>query len=639
MAAVCENFDYFIDGQGYPLNTFVGLVADRDVNAHRLNVQVAQTLAQPNQPNNPVTSFRIIQAPVEPFEGRQALLKEIHEKLQKRSRERHYAKRMVALVGMGGMGKTETARKIALDYRRHYKNVAWIDAETEASARECFFKIAETLKIPLPIHNVEGRQLASLVYRHISNHVNEPILLIFDNVIQLKTDGSAFEIFNYLPWGTLENIPLVLITSQTTAWKTHYYQCEVIDVSELNAKESLRFLQSRFKLSIDDIRRDKTLGDLLDSLINKLDGYPLALELAAANIHYVPGQEPLTVLKQSLKEYIQSMDDNRILEQRVDIQQAADYPHTLLNVWNIAMKNLERRKARREAKQLLDIIAFLPQHELKEDRAKLVYYSRNERFGVLFPSENDASFEEALHELQAVGLVRVKKGQCSGVIHVHSLIQRLASLEKGASARIQKILLMNFVSRGFWNRSLTEEHLWTQQGIPGWALENEWRTLLWLHSLLSLRLDSRVSVKRTDLGWKEQLGRLPNGADFKRIAEFIFKECPPTGLCHKNFSQSQVWPIVTRVIKLRESVTVGSSTDFGVFLDFWLFLLAMRCVYIQDPYGTSERLEEPPNGLPRVTTESLTAWSSRIDFSRVLSIFPDAPVADVMEQLIVVSTS
>ena len=71
--------------------------------------------------------FRIIALPVHAFEGRQELLTEVNESTGlPASKALHEADRRF-LVGIGGMGKTETARKLVEKYDSFCENVVWID--------------------------------------------------------------------------------------------------------------------------------------------------------------------------------------------------------------------------------------------------------------------------------------------------------------------------------------------------------------------------------------------------------------------------------------------------------------------------------------------------------------------------------
>ena len=93
------------------------------------------------------------------------------------------------MVGLGGMRKTEAAKQLAHQYRKFYKNVAWIDAETQTSAETSFSQLLQDLGLTNSFES-ETNRLAKLVYRHMSQQFEEPTMLIFDNANQIKTRGK-----------------------------------------------------------------------------------------------------------------------------------------------------------------------------------------------------------------------------------------------------------------------------------------------------------------------------------------------------------------------------------------------------------------------------------------------------------------
>ena len=167
---------------------------------------------------------------------------------------------------------------------------------------------------------------------------------------------------------------MILLTSQTKEWGRH---CAVLYVTEMSRAESFNFFQLRFKLSDEEIQDDNELRNVLESLIERLNGYPLALGLAAANIDFIPGQSSTELLKRKLKRYIQCVDNKKFLEQRVDTQLATEYNRTMYAVWDIAMENLERQEFAQEAKHLLSILAHCRQEDLERHIVEPLYEQKS----------------------------------------------------------------------------------------------------------------------------------------------------------------------------------------------------------------------------------------------------------------------
>ena len=484
------------------------------------------------------------------------------------------------------MGKSEIARKLVQEHENQYENVAWINADTEISTKESFHKIACALKIRHHHReDAEGRQLAELVYHHLDENIKKRALFIFDNAAALRTEESAFGILEYLPSQMSNCSPLILVTSQTAQWTKH--GCSVIQVTRLSKEESSDFLRSRFSLSSEEIGGYSELQDLFDKFVKILYGYPFALALAAATIVDKKGtlKEPELgpyFLKILLQRYIRRMEEAEIHEQ-LDINSRLDptYAHTLMKVWDIAVSDLETRRHGKDAKYLLRILAYCSQDIVKGEELRRIYAVTWEKFGVKIPDLNSklkkhASFEQALHPLYSLGLIRLHnetalpavKGRQAADVRVHRLVRTLAKCDDESSFGIQKVLLFCLTVH---HVELREEHLWGK-GVPRWAVENEWKALLWLYGLRCLRKQGCERVVKTQ-GWKKVLEmRLPNGGDIAQVAEFIVNNQFPQRASLDCLHTSAIWRLIGNVVKVKSSL-VRDSADTRVFLELMVLVV------------------------------------------------------------------
>ena len=198
----------------------VGVTAEL-INAKNLTSNVYQNSIHVTQSQDgSVKNLWTAPGPTHTFVGRERLLDSVHKKLQSLEKQEHYMSRMVALVGPAGMDKTETARAFAQKYKAEYENVAWVDAGTEKRAKDSFLRMAKILKISYLDDDI-GKDLAALVYAHVSEHFKKPPLFIFDNACGLKSEENKLGIHDSLPTRVNKSVPLILLTSESAEWRKH----------------------------------------------------------------------------------------------------------------------------------------------------------------------------------------------------------------------------------------------------------------------------------------------------------------------------------------------------------------------------------------------------------------------------------
>ena len=74
---------------------------------------------------NDAKAINTVSLPMKSFEGRKDELKHVHALLDK--------KKECAIVGLGGSGKSQLARKYAQLYRQQYHHMLWINCINEES--------------------------------------------------------------------------------------------------------------------------------------------------------------------------------------------------------------------------------------------------------------------------------------------------------------------------------------------------------------------------------------------------------------------------------------------------------------------------------------------------------------------------
>jgi len=195
--------------------------------------------------------FWNIGRPISHFQDRPELIGQIDRALERG------ATALTALQGLGGIGKTQMARRFADERRGKYKLGVWVEADTEVSLLTSLSGLAPLLGVAA---EQDQQAMAVRVLNEIS--AREPWLAIFDNA------ESPEALRRYV--GLLSGNGHVLITSRNEQWDG---LATTVSVTRWSPGESVRFLLERTKQN-DRVAAEGLAGDL--------DGLALALEHAAA---------------------------------------------------------------------------------------------------------------------------------------------------------------------------------------------------------------------------------------------------------------------------------------------------------------------------------------------------------------------
>lgn len=289
--------------------------------------------------------------PVKIFTGRENKLQEIYDKLHKGTGKLTAISRIVVISGLGGVGKSELARKYAYEYRKDYDgNVIWINAETQKDLEESFEGLARELnrregsKISTTEEGIES--IIEGVYRYFEDVKG---LFIFDSAEGYKN------ISKFLP-SSLNYRPYVLITSRDTKWKLgQKIEMEVTKLDVFEEPEALEFVE-KF-LDIDNASQDKEIEELAE----ELQCFPLALKQAVAYIRNKNKESKLRdygrfEISDYLKEYQQHPE--KLLKEGVYGNEEC-YTKTIFTTWDVTIEAIKRKECGIEALSILEIMAYL----------------------------------------------------------------------------------------------------------------------------------------------------------------------------------------------------------------------------------------------------------------------------------------
>ncbi|MDW4910100.1 FxSxx-COOH system tetratricopeptide repeat protein [Streptomyces sp. ADMS] len=290
----------------------------------------------------------------------------------------------LALFGLGGVGKTQVAIEYVHRFMADYDLVWWTSAEHEDDVVASLAELGERIGAP----GGEDMTLASqeAVQMLARGMPTKRWILVFDNA-----DDPA-SLARYIPQGGGGH---VLVTSRNQAWAP---QGASMPIEVFLREESVEHLTRRASgLSTDEADQvAQAVGDL-----------PLAVEQTAAWL-----AETATPIDDYLRQLADQTTDV------LDLNQPADYPHSVAATWNISIARLKERSP--ASVRLLQLCAFLAAEPISSQ----LLYSK-EMIDALKPY--DASLQESLllgRVIREIGRFALAKvDQVSNSIQVHRLVQ------------------------------------------------------------------------------------------------------------------------------------------------------------------------------------------------------------------------
>ncbi|KND93534.1 hypothetical protein TOPH_01531, partial [Tolypocladium ophioglossoides CBS 100239] len=254
----------------------------------------------------------------------------------------------VALVGLGGIGKTQVALQIAYWVKDNERNcsVFWLPALSMAS----FSRTCADLTGKLSIQSSHNEDPKELLKTYLSSATSGNWLLIVDNaddmnVIYGPTEQSG-GIDDFLPQSDNGRI-LFTTRSQEVAVTTA--GSDVIELLEMSQKEGKAFL-AKSLIRKDQLQQD----DVVVELLERLTYLPLAIAQAAAYVN---------MKKVHLKEYLRlckNTDQDMIELLRSKFRDKAHYSSSqgaVATTWIISFSQI--RETDQLAAQLLLFIAWI----------------------------------------------------------------------------------------------------------------------------------------------------------------------------------------------------------------------------------------------------------------------------------------
>lgn len=244
--------------------------------AHRLGYRFIGLVSSTNLPS-----------PISSLVGRQAEIDEISRRFD--------TSRLVTLVGAGGSGKSRLAIEVARSTRDDFADgVWWVDLAPVGDERF----VVQAAALAFGIRDQPGESLALLLARFLSTR---EMLLVVDNCEHVI--GAAGDLLQSL----LHRAPRlrILATSREPFKTAGECICPVsplsvpaVNVTQHAARQydAVKLFEERARAASASFTLSDANCDAVASICRRLDGMPLAIELAAARVSALPVEQIATRL-------------------------------------------------------------------------------------------------------------------------------------------------------------------------------------------------------------------------------------------------------------------------------------------------------------------------------------------------------
>ncbi|KAL6701463.1 hypothetical protein J3F84DRAFT_9501 [Trichoderma pleuroticola] len=260
------------------------------------------------------------------FVGRESLVKSLIENLSDKRNDR------VAVVGMGGVGKTQLALRIAymMKNNQHGSNILWLPGFSMAGFEQACTDLVKKLNVP----RTKDDDVRDLIKLYLSSEHVDQWLLILDNADGediLQGSEGVQGIYAYLPRNRSVQI---LITTRWRKVAVDFAKQNVFEMAEMEHKDAKNLLQKTLR-SEHSIWEDHTV----DELLHLLTHLPLAIAQAAAymDIFKVPVDEYLRLCRHSQQDMMELMRNQYQDDTLYDESQGA-----VATTWLVSVSQLQK---------------------------------------------------------------------------------------------------------------------------------------------------------------------------------------------------------------------------------------------------------------------------------------------------------
>jgi predicted ATPase/class 3 adenylate cyclase len=239
-----------------------------------------------NRPTN-------LPAPTSTFIGRERELAEVDSLLAQPD------VRLLTLTGTGGAGKTRLALQVAADMIEHFSSGVFFVSLSPVRDWEL---VVPAIARALGLREYPGEPMLDTLTDYVRD---KELLLVLDNVEQVLAAGPAIAGLLALAPGlrvlTTSRVPLNLSGESTYAVPPLALPAsQRLDVAELGRSEAVRLFVDRAHAATTDFTLTSENAEAVAEICRRLDGLPLAIELAAPRVRVLTPSALLRRLDQRL---------------------------------------------------------------------------------------------------------------------------------------------------------------------------------------------------------------------------------------------------------------------------------------------------------------------------------------------------
>jgi uncharacterized protein (DUF2164 family) len=333
------------------------------------------------------------------FTGRVELLQKLHDMLCEDVPLKQYNHR-VALYGMGGVGKTQTAVAYVYRHKADYERIYWITAATQASLLAGFEDIATTTGCAKQTGHSDLKSLAKIVLAWLQQQ-QETWLLVIDNLDQIEV------INGFLPARAPGKHTLITTRNpHANGIPARGLEVPLPEISEgVEMLYTLSGLESDFQTAE------------AENVVKELDKLPLAIEQAGSYVREVT------------RSFAAFLDDYHTHRKDLHKWQPSgnrQYERSVATTWSISFEYIRNQNPL--ATSLFQLLSFL-----NPDRTLIEFVKAGKgalEGGLRELVSDDLKLSQALLSLEKLSLLKWSRGtDLTEVVSIHRVLQAVVKDE------------------------------------------------------------------------------------------------------------------------------------------------------------------------------------------------------------------